>query len=457
MRDKVILKKTASLIVCTLMVSVFLTPLPQSVSLTSAAQAQEKEKKKKPKTRRSQVLGKQAFARITSAQEALAEGKHTEALNVLNDMLTSDRYKPYEKGVAQQTIGYVWADKGDYKRALREFERALSMDVLPDNVALDLTYNLAQLNLAEDNPKTAMRHLDRWFALSPDPGPSAYGLKAQIYLVMENLPQAEKYVKIAIKKAKEPKEAWYRILLSVYLQKERYKEALPVLETVVEKFPGKKAFWQQLSAVYFELNKEDAAFAAQQSMHAQGMLTKSKELVRLAQLYLYNDYPYKAARILDKGLKSGDIKKTEKNWELLANSWMHARGWKRSRTPLRNAASLSKSGKFYVQLGQAYIQDEEWKNAEKYLLQGVKKGNLKKKEANTYLVLGITQAKLGKFEDAIKTFRKAGDFDDTAKDAFRWIRSLERQLAEKARQKEQAEKEQAEKEKAEKETREETG
>jgi hypothetical protein len=30
----------------------------------------------------------------------------------------------------------------------------------------------------------------------------------------------------------------------------------------------------------------------------------------------------------------------------------------------------------------------------------------------------------------MKSFRKAGDFDDVAKDAFRWIRSIERKLAE---------------------------
>ncbi|NCG10929.1 MAG: tetratricopeptide repeat protein [Alphaproteobacteria bacterium] len=178
---------------------------------------------------------------------------------------------------------------------------------------------------------------------------------------------------------------------------------------------------------------EKKAFTAQQAMHSQDMLKTSKELVRIAQLYLYNDFPYKAAKILDKGLKDGSIKKTSKNWELLATSWMHSREWKKSRSPLLKAASKSKSGKLYAQLGQAYIQDEDWKNAEKYLVKAVEKGKLEKRESNTYLVLGITQARLGKFEKAIKTFRKAGDFDDTAKDAFKWIRSLERQLAEKAR------------------------
>ena len=39
--------------------------------------------------------------------------------------------------------------------------------------------------------------------------------------------------------------------------------------------------------------------------------------------------------------------------------------------------------------------------------QSCRKGKLEKRESNTYLVLGITQTRLGKFEKAIKTFRKA--------------------------------------------------
>ena len=86
--------------------------MPESIRLIDTVSAQE-EKKKKPKTRRSQVLSKAAFNQITAAQEALAESNHDTAMNILLNMMKSDRYNPYEKGVAQQTYAYVWADKGD--------------------------------------------------------------------------------------------------------------------------------------------------------------------------------------------------------------------------------------------------------------------------------------------------------------------------------------------------------
>ena len=55
-----------------------------------------------------------------------------------------------------------------------------------------------------------------------------------------------------------------------------------------------------------------------------------------------------------------------------------------------------------------------------------------------WLLLGIARTRIEKYEDAIKAFRKAGDDDDLAKDAFRWIRSIERRLAEQRRLEEQA-------------------
>ena len=39
-----------------------------------------------------------------------------------------------------------------------------------------------------------------------------------------------------------------------------------------------KAFWQQLTAVYYEVNQEELAFVTQQIMHRQNMLKTSKEL-----------------------------------------------------------------------------------------------------------------------------------------------------------------------------------
>lgn len=407
--------------------------------LSGADQALAEEKSRKPQTRKSEVLSKQAFEKIEQAQNLLSEDKHGEAIAVLQLVIDGSKYKPYEKAVALQTMGIVYADKGDYKRTMQIFERAVATGDLPPRVVSDLTYNLAQLNLAEGNNQKALDLLNRWFSsVEGEPGADAYGLLAQIHVIMENYPKAEVAIRKAISKVEQPKKSWVRILLAILLNGERYKEAKPILEDAVLRWPDEKTFWQQISAVYYEVNQEEMAFVAQQAMYVQGMLTTSKELTRMAQLYMYYDVPIKAATILDDGLKNGKIEKTEKNYELLANAFMHSREWAKSIAPLKEAASKSEKGKLYLQLGQSYLQDEKWAEAEKALSEALKKGKLDN-EGQTWLLLGITRTKLEKWEPAIKAFRKAGDDDDVAKDAFRWIRSVERRLAEIRREKEQAE------------------
>ncbi len=394
------------------------------------AQAQEtREKKEKPKGRRSQVLSKRAFAIVEDAQNRLAEEDYIGALSLLQQIRDDAKFSAYEKAVALQTEGFVHADQGNYAKTIQAFEKAANSGDLPPRLVSDLIYNLAQLNLAEGRSARALDYIIRWFAtVEGEPTADAYGLKAQIHLVMGDLAAAEQTVRKALSKVEEPRQNWTRLLLSVLLQQERYSEARPILEDAALRWPSVKAFWQQLTAVYYEVKQEELAFVTQQIMHRQNMLKTSKELSSMAQLYLYHDIPIKAARVLQTGLDDGSIEKTEKNFELLAQAYMHAREWDKAIKPLTAAAEKSDKGRFYEQLGQSYLQDEKWRDAEQAFVKALEKGGLRD-AANTWLLLGIARTRVEKWDAAIAAFRKAGDDDETAKDAFRWIRSIERQLA----------------------------
>ena len=394
------------------------------------AQAQETQKKKeKPKGRRSKVLSKRAFAIVEDAQNRLAEEDYIGALTQLQQIHDGAKFSAYEKAVALQTEGFVHADQGNYAKTIQAFEKAANSGDLPPRVVSDLIYNLAQLNLAEGRRARALHYITLWFAtVEGEPTADAHGLKAQIHLVMDDLAAAEQAVRKALSNVEEPRQNWTRLLLSVLLQQERYGEARPILEDAALRWPSVKAFWQQLTAVYYEVKQEELAFVTQQIMHRQNMLKTSKELSSMAQLYLYHDIPIKAARVLQTGLDDGSIEKTEKNYELLAQAYMHAREWDKAIKPLTLAAEKSDKGRFYEQLGQSYLQDEKWRDAEQAFVNALEKGGLRD-TAKTWLLLGITRTRVEKWDAAISAFRKAGDDDETAKDAFRWIRSIERQLA----------------------------
>ena len=124
------------------------------------------------------------------------------------------------------------------------------------------------------------------------------------------------------------------------------------------------------------------------------MLEKHDELLRIAQLYLFYEVPYKAALILEEELESGRIEDEEKNWEQLANAWLSAREWK-AIPPLKKAAEMSEDGELFLRLGQTFMQEENWKEAEEYIKYAIKKGDLENPEGlGSFLVLQETKKAL---------------------------------------------------------------
>ena len=53
---------------------------------------------------------------------------------------------------------------------------------------------------------------------------------------------------------------------------------------------------------------------------------------------------------------------------------------------------MSEDGRLFLRLGQTYMQEEDWKNAEKYIRYAIKKGDLEN-PGRAWLLLGITRNK----------------------------------------------------------------
>lgn len=392
-----------------------------------AAHAEEKEKRK-PKTKRAQTLSKKVFERLQKAQELLGEDKHNEAMVELQAILDrGSRLKDYEKAVTWQTIGYVEADREDYPKTVKAFEQALSFEEgLPDQTKVDLMYNLGQLYMAMEDYDKAISTLKAWFKVAENPNAKAYILLGNAYYNKEDYPTATKLAETAIKKSKgKAKENWYKFLLALYFEQNKYKHAEALLTVMVGKFPGVGLYWKQLSAVSAENKKEKRSFIIAELAHMQGMLDKGRDFERLAQLYMYYDVPYKAAKLMDAKIKDGTVEKTADNWEILASAWMGSRENDKAIAPLTAAAKLSEDGDLYLQLGQAYVAEEKWDSARSALVNAIKKGGLRR-EGNAYLLLGIAQANLEKYEDAIKSFKNSAKHDESKKSATRWIGYIEK-------------------------------
>ncbi|MCG8588173.1 MAG: tetratricopeptide repeat protein [Proteobacteria bacterium] len=384
--------------------------------------ADDHEKKKERK--RSYTVGEQAYKRLQRVIEHLDAEKYDEARAALDSLSRKKGLNPHEQAMVYQMYGSVYAGQEKYAEAADAIQKAVALDALPEGSQLAAQYNLAQLYMAQENYPKAITTLKAWFARSENPGSPAYYLLAACYAQQERLDLAYEPARIAVEKSSSPRESWLQLLLAIRFERKEYKQVAGLLEQLVTRFP-RKTYWRQLSAIYSELKRDRDALAVLQIAYQQGFLDTDRELRNLAQMYLYQQIPYRAARVLEKGLEEGKVEKDTKAYELLANSWLYAREFEKAMGPLAKAAEGSDDGELYLRLAQVHLEREAWKEAEATLRKAIRKGELKD-QGQVQLLLGISRYNLKKWDGAKKAFQAAAKSEKHAASAAQWMRHVAR-------------------------------
>lgn len=390
-----------------------------------AAFGQDSEKSnQEERKRKSYTVREYAFKKLAAAQELIGAEQYAAALEPLGEM-NEKKLNPYEKALKYQTFGMVYANLERYDQATESLKQCLAQDALPEGMQLNVQYGLAQMYMATQQFKQAIEVMEAWLAAVENPNPQAHFTIASLYAQTDDFKKAAPHAQAAVDGMSEPREGWLQLLLAVRFQLRDFPAVAAVLEQLVTHFP-KKTYWVQLSSVYTELHKDKQALAALELAYAQDLLTTESELVNLAQHYLFNDVPYKAASVLEKGIADRVISKTSRHWELLARSWMQAREYEKALGPLELAAKLSDDGDLYVQLAQINIQREDHRHAQEALRAAIAKGGLKH-PGDAHLLLGISYSSAKEFAAARKAFAMAQKHEDVRQSADQWLKHVERE------------------------------
>jgi tetratricopeptide (TPR) repeat protein len=359
---------------------------------------------------------------LGAAAEEVDEGKPQEAKRLLLK-LRPNRLNPHERAYVYRMLAYVSYGSEEYEEAIGYFRKVLEQDVLSIQDEARIRFNIAQLYAAMQSWPDVINELNQWLVWVDVPSPLGYYLMGVAYYQLDDADAAIVQTRKALELSDEPREAWLRLLAALYAQKEDYDNTVPVLEELVLRFP-KKQYWVQLSLIYGALENYRLSLAVQQVAYAQGLITEDLELRRLARSYLYHDLPLPAAQVLDKGIEDGSIPADAESLELLANSWIAAREFDRSLSPLQRAAELSDDGELYVRLGQVHMQREEWTEAAELLGKAIEKGGLED-PGNAELLLGICYYNGEHTARARTSFLRARKHDSSRSEADRWITHLD--------------------------------
>lgn len=419
--------------------------------LAGAAPGWAQEQEEQQKSRRVEALSERVHRQLSKAQDAIEAEDFIAAEALLGEILEMGRLRPYERATALRVLAFAHIERDDMPAAIDAFVSVIKVGT-PDVIGEGLYYQtlkvLAQLYNQEENYKEAEKYALQWLSSVEDPLPKDYILLAMIYYQLDDMQRMQDYALRAIEKAKatgvEIEEGWWSLLNHSYMELEQYPEALEVTKILLTQWP-KKSYWNLLSGLYSYQDDEFRQLAASWSAYDQGLLTSDGELRTVAQLLLREDFPYKAAVILQEGMDDGLVEKNARNYRLLAQAWQMSREDRKALDPLRRAAEIEEDAEdkanLYVRLAETYSALSDYGECAEASRQALRIRQLEKR-GRTNMLLGQCLFEQEKYDEARDAFGDAADDPDMRRNATRWrnhvvnevarLQALEDQLARSA-------------------------
>ena len=364
-----------------------------AVTAPSPVYAQEDEEQR---PRRSQTLDP-AVARVLQEVFELQQAEdYNTALTRLNGLISSrgDRMKAYDKSITYQLRGSTYASLENYRAALRDFQTAIDSGGLDPTAVNGLRYAIAQLNFALEDYNGAIRGLQAWINSGGTPDANAYYLLAAAYtqVTPANYRQAVRPAEQAVSLRPEPRKNDHDLLNQIYSELNENGKRGTLLEKMINLWPDNRSYWTQLSGLYSQSGKDKDAFSVLEVAYRAGLLEREAELLTLVQYYSFFDNPYRGARLMEREMQAGIIKRNVNNLKLLSQLWSQSREHKRAIPILEEAARLDDNGELYYRLGQVLIADEQYAKGEQALANARRKGGLTSKQlGDSWLLTGTAR------------------------------------------------------------------
>jgi tetratricopeptide (TPR) repeat protein len=226
-------------------------------------------------------------------------------------------------------------------------------------------------------------------------------------------------MQIARNEGRMIRENWYLLERAIYYQQNDYHGLEKTLKELVVFYP-KTQYWLQLSAVYDELKQPKRSLSVLETAYDKGYLSKESELMSFASLLLQEQIPFKAAKVIDQGIKDQDIERNSKNLVLLADAWMLAREYDKAVEVLEASVEIADTGEQAYKLAQVYMEKNEWEKSGKLINKAIQQGKLKD-EGNAWLIQGLSFFNQKQIDSALSAFNKAKNFEKQSKAAEQWL------------------------------------
>jgi tetratricopeptide (TPR) repeat protein len=423
------------IVLLTTLIAALCLPLP-GLDLVSSAQAAEKKKSEKPlKTRKTPAMREQTYKKLSQVQEFIDVKDLQGALEALGKTRLRGM-NAYELGQLYNMWAYVYFSMENYPKAIEAYQAVLAqVPGIPEVMEEQALYAVGQLYFILEDYRRSIEYLHKWFAVVTNPGPQPYVFLAQAYYQLkrfrEAIPPVMTAIDIARQRGQRPKENWWLLLRAMYYELEDWRKVLDIVEILVVEYP-KKDYWVQLSGIYGQEGYEKNQVAALEMAWLQGWLEREQEYVNLSGLFMQEEVPYRAARVLKEGIDREIVELDSDNWRMLGQAWQMAQEVDRAIAAYKKSAELAEDGDIAYRLSQLFMDKDDNANCLKFANLALRQGELRREE-DVQMVKGMCQFNLDRLSNARDTFAvcrrtaRRSENDMTARQCQRWIAYVDRE------------------------------
>jgi len=382
---------------------------------------------------KARALDEPTWQRLNRVYEMVAGEQYTGAREELLN-LQNRSHDDYLQAIVWQALAQVQWSLEDFEAALTSFEKAVELDVLPDDTHFSLMRQVAQLYYMKERYRDALDRLDLFFCKAPKEKirPDAWVLKASIHAQTRDWKQAVAAIDTAIGSSDDPEENWFQLKLAANFELEDFPAAAATLEEMIRRWPDMREYWVQLSNVWFRLDQDDKALSVLALAYRKKLLTEQSDYVYLSNLYSFRDVPLKAAEVMQEGLEAGVIENNEKHWTMTADAWYAAEEPERALAGYEKAGQAAETGEADLRRGYILIDLEHWAPACSALRQALDKGGFsERKIGEAHLMVGMCEFNQGHWDQASAAWGRAGRYSQARKAAEQWMNHMREERARK--------------------------
>lgn len=363
------------------------------------------------------------YKALTEIQELMAADGLDEARSRLTALLAEVQEGSLDQAFTLQTLGYVEMSREDFPAAIGHLKRSLATERLPENVAYNVGYMVAQLHAALDEFDEALVFAEAWFARLEAPKPAQTMFMANIYAQVKRYAESVPYAERAIAASDEPRESWFQLLTAAYFELKQYPDAAATLLRMIGRWPGTGSYWEQLASVYMLQDLSSEALATLKVAFDAGQLDKASTIRSMIQLCVLQGVPEHGGRLLRQAIADGLVPAEETYLEMLAQAWVDAKEHDRAVAAYADLAERFASGDAWMKIANIHVDAADWEKAEAAALKALDLDL--EGPGKAWLILGIARVEQAKFEAGREALRKARAFSKTERSAASWLNYAE--------------------------------